>query len=260
MPGVRRFREFAALWSSATIVIAGAAWGTAQEPGSATATATATATPSAGKVDPKINEAFKSPNVRSYIKKFETDSREVYAKRREIVAALDLASGMSVADIGAGTGVFTRLIAEKVGPTGRVYAVDIAQAFIAHIAAEAKKRRQHQIVTVLGSQDSTNLSAESVDLVFLSDVYHHLEKPEKTLASIYRSLRPGGGLVVVDFDRVEGRSPAFVLKHVRASQAVFAREIEQAGFTRVSAANAPRLNENFFLKFRKADRLGNSGQ
>jgi predicted methyltransferase len=234
------------------IVVFGAASGSTQDPG--------LATPSTVKVDPKINDPFKNPNVNSYIKKFETESREVYAKRHEIVAALDLTPGMSVADVGAGTGVFTRLIAEKVGPTGRVYAVDIAQAFVAHIAKEAKKRGQRQVVGVLGNQDSTNLSEGSVDLVFLSDVYHHLEKPEKTLASIYRSLRAGGGLVVVDFDRVEGRSTAFVLKHVRASQAVFVKEIEKAGFTRAAAANAPRLKENFFLKFRKADRQDNSGQ
>jgi ubiquinone/menaquinone biosynthesis C-methylase UbiE len=203
------------------------------------------------RTDPKINEPFRKANVQEYVKKFETESRENYARRHEIVAALELRPGMAVADLGAGTGLFTRLIAEKVGPTGKVYAVDIARPFLEHIAADARERGQTQVVTVLCDQDSTKLPAESVDLVFLSDVYHHVEKPEKVLASIRRALRPGGRLVVVEFDRVEGRSSAFVLKHVRASQAVFRQEIEEAGFSAIPTPNAPRLKENFFLRFER---------
>ncbi len=206
------------------------------------------------RTDPKINEPFKNPDVKGFVKKFESTKREVYVKRDEIVAALGLKSGMAVADVGAGTGLFTRLIAEKVGPEGRVYAVDVAKSFLAHIARDAKNRGYNQVVTVLATQDSTSLPDGSVDLVFLSDVYHHLEKPEKTLASIYRALRPGGWLVVIDLDRVEGRSSAFVLKHVRASKAVVTKEIERAGFTGVPTPDPPRFKENFFLRFRKTER------
>jgi ubiquinone/menaquinone biosynthesis C-methylase UbiE len=203
------------------------------------------------RVDPKINAAFKKPIVKDYIKKFETESRDIYAHRHEIVAALELKPGMAVADVGAGTGLFTRLFAEKVGPKGKVYAVDIAEPFLKHIAAEAKKSGHQHVVTVLGAQDSTNLAAESVNLVFLSDVYHHLEEPEKLLASIRRALRPGGRLVVVEFDRVEGKSSEFVLKHVRAGKAVFRKEIEEAGFAVIPTREPPRLKENFFLRFEK---------
>ena len=149
-------------------------------------------------------------------------------------------------------GFFTRLFAEKVGPTGKVYAVDIAPQFLEHIAADAKKRRQDQVVTILGSQDSTNLPRESVDLVFMSDVYHHLEKPEKTLASIRQALRPGGRLVVIEFDRVEGKSSAFVLKHVRASQAVFRKEIEAAGFVGDPDAQPPAPERELLPALREA--------
>ena len=203
------------------------------------------------KTDPKINDAFKRPDVKAYIKKFETDDREVYARRHEIVAALGLKPGMAVADVGAGTGLFTRLIAEKVGPEGKVYAVDIAPEFLAHIAADAKKHGRKQIVTVRGDQDATNLPAESLDLVFLSDVYHHLERPEKMLASVRQALKAGGRLALVEFDRAPGRSSEFVLKHVRAGKDVFIKEIESAGFRRTTNAKPLKLKENFFVCFEK---------
>ncbi len=224
MQGLHIHRIGLAWVVSASAVVLAATGGWTQ-----TQTQTTESTPKP-RTDPKINDPFKKPDVKQYVKKFESENRENYALRHEIVAALNLVPGMAVADIGAGTGLFTRLFAEKVGPTGKVYAVDIATQFLDHIAADAKKRRQDQVVTILGSQDSTNLPRDSVDLVFLSDVYHHLEKPEKTLASIHQALRPGGRLVVIEFDRVEGKSSAFVLKHVRASQAVFRKEIEAAGF------------------------------
>jgi ubiquinone/menaquinone biosynthesis C-methylase UbiE len=205
------------------------------------------------KTDSKINEPFKDPDVRGFIKKFETDDREIHKKRHEIVAALALTPGMAVADVGAGTGLFTRLIAEAVGPKGKVYAVDVSSRFLAHISADAKKRRHTHVATVLGTQDSTNLPPKSVDLVFLSDVYHHLEKPDKTLASIRQALRPGGRLAVIEFDRIEGKSAEFVLKHVRASQEVFRKEIEAAGFTLQKVVTKPKLSENFFLIFERSN-------
>jgi ubiquinone/menaquinone biosynthesis C-methylase UbiE len=204
------------------------------------------------RTDPKINEPFKNPDLKGFIKKFESDEREVYAKRKEIVAALELKPGMAIADVGAGTGLFTRLFADVVGPSGKVYAVDVAPSFLKHIAADAAKRGQKQVMTVVGSQDSTNLPPASVDLVFLCDVYHHLETPERNLSSIRRALRERGRLVVIDFDRVEGKSTEFVLKHVRAGQNVFRKEIEAVGFALLPPARLPRLNETFFLQFEKS--------
>jgi ubiquinone/menaquinone biosynthesis C-methylase UbiE len=210
---------------------------------------------SQAKVDPKINDAFKKPDVKTYVKKFESEDREPYARRHEIVAALGLTPGMVVADIGAGTGLFTRLMAEKVGAEGKVYAVDIAPEFLAHIAAYAKKNGKKQILTVRGDQETTNLPKASLDLVFLSDVYHHLERPQHILASLRESLKPGGKLVLVEFDRVQGKSTEFVLKHVRAGRSVFIKEIESAGFKRTTSPKAPALKENFFATF---ERIGSA--
>jgi ubiquinone/menaquinone biosynthesis C-methylase UbiE len=212
------------------------------------------------RTDPRINQPFKKPDVKRFIATFESDNREIYTKRMEILSALGLTPGMAVADVGAGTGLFTRLFAEKVGPTGKVYAVEISPEFLSHIAAEARKRGESQVVTVLGSQESTSLPQESVDLVFLCDVYHHLEKPNKTLLSIRRALKPDGRLVVIDFDRVEGRSTGFVLKHVRAGKSVFLKEIESAGFRPIPTRKPPAFKENFYLSFEKRVRSVGSEQ
>jgi cyclopropane fatty-acyl-phospholipid synthase-like methyltransferase len=209
--------------------------------------------PIAPGIDPEINKPFEKPDVKDYVKRFEAETREVYARRDAIVAALGLKPGMYVADLGAGTGAFTRPIAEKVGREGRVYAVDIAPAFLAHIADDAKRRGLSQVRTVRGTQDSTGLSENSIDLVFACDVYHHLERPDRVLASVRNALRPGGRLVVIDFDKVKGRSSEFVLKHVRADKAAFAAEIQAAGFVPDPLPNPPALKENFFMRFRKSD-------
>jgi ubiquinone/menaquinone biosynthesis C-methylase UbiE len=201
----------------------------------------------------EINKPFAHPDVKAFVERFEAEDREVFARRREIVGALGLKPGMAVADVGAGTGAFTRLIADRVGPKGKVYAVDVSREFLAHIKRESRKLGQAQVVTVPATQDSTGLAPGSIDLAFVCDVYHHLERPARSLASIRRALRPGGQLVVIDFDRVEGKSRAFVLKHVRAGKDVFAAEIRAAGFAPVPAPEAPPLKESFFLRFRRTD-------
>jgi ubiquinone/menaquinone biosynthesis C-methylase UbiE len=200
-----------------------------------------------------INKPFENPDVKQFVARFEADNREVYARRESVVKALGLKPGMAVADVGAGTGLFTRLIAERVGGEGKVFAVDVSPAFLRHIDEQSKRLGQTQVRTVRGSQESTLLPAGSIDLAFLCDVYHHLENPQKTLASIRRALKPGGELVVVDFDRVKGKSTEFVLKHVRAGKSVFASEIKAAGFEPLPAPEAPGLKENFFLRFRRTD-------
>src|SRR5262249_28772351 len=138
-----------------------------------------------------------------------------------------LRSDMVVADVGAGTGLFTMLFAKQVA---HVYAVDIVPEFLTHIRERATKEGVTNVETVLGKADDIALAPDSVDLVFLCDVYHHFEYPQSSLASIRRALRKNGELVVVDFERIEGQSPAWVLDHVRAGKDVVRAEIEAAGF------------------------------
>jgi ubiquinone/menaquinone biosynthesis C-methylase UbiE len=247
---VRRAVATTATSTSLVVIIAAACWGQTQ-----TQTAQAPAeTHTKGKVDPQINAQFQNANIKEFIKRFESNDREVFVKRREITKAVGLKPGMAVADIGAGTGLFTRLFADEVGSSGKVYAVDVSPEFLDHIAAMARKSGQTQIVTIRGTQGSTNLAPRSIDVAFLCDVYHHLENHEKVLASIHRALRPGGTLVLVEFDRVHGKSTEFVLKHVRAGRDEFLREIESAGFRSVDTRQNLKLRDNFLARFEKREK------
>jgi len=87
--------------------------------------------------------------------------------------------------------------------------------------------------------------------VFICDTYHHFEHPSATMRTIHDALRPGGGLVVVDFRREPGRSRAWIVDHVRAGKEVFVEEITAAGFELVREHEVPELAENYVLRFRR---------
>ena len=202
-------------------------------------------------VRPGINKPFENPDVPEYIGKFETESREIFAQRKEIVAACKLKPGMRVADVGAGTGLFTRLFAREVGLDGKVYAVDIAPKFIRHIEKTCKEGDIANVVGVVCTADSVKLPPQSVDRVFICDTYHHFEFPLRTMSSIHQALRPGGQVILIDFHRIEGKSSEWVLNHVRAGQEVVVKEIESSGFKPV--AEKKLLKENYFLVFEKIE-------
>jgi predicted methyltransferase len=202
-------------------------------------------------VRPDINVPFQNPDLPEYLKKFEVESREIYVQRSEIIKASKFKPGMAVADIGAGTGLFTRLIVKEVGPTGKVYAVDIAKTFLEHIAKTAKDEGLKNIEAVQCDQVSCKLPANSVDAVFICDTYHHFEFPQRTLASIHQALKPGGQLIVIDFKRIPGVSSEWTLKHVRAGQEVFTAEIRDAGFKQLDETKL--LKDNYFVRFEKKE-------
>jgi len=204
-------------------------------------------------VKPGVNKNFIDPNldVESYVKKFEIESREVFVNRESILEACEIEQGDTIADIGAGTGLFTRIFAKEVGTDGWVYAVDIAPRFIEHINREAIKAELKNITGVLCAENSINLPPGSADVVFICDTYHHFEFPKSTLGSIHRALKDDGHLILIDFDRVEGKSRQWLLKHVRAGKDTFRAEIQDAGFSLVEEKMVEGLKENYFLKFRK---------
>ena len=213
----------------------------------------------AGPPDPQsataedINRDFLDPALDpdAWVAKLEIESREVFTARKEIVAALRLEPGDRIADVGSGTGLYLQPFSERVGPDGRVYAVDISSRLVEFIERRVRKEGLGNVATVLSTADSTRLVPGSVTHAFVCDAYHHFVEYPAMLASIREALRPGGQLVVVDFDRVPGKSREWLLSHVRAGKDAVRGEIEEAGFVFVEEIEVEQFNENYLLRFRR---------
>lgn len=205
--------------------------------------------------DANINDPYAAikteDDVEVWVERFSRESREVAAARGAILDALHLKPGMDVADVGAGTGLFVGGIAGRVAPGGTVYAVDVVEPFLEHINKVAAEQGVTNIKTVLCTQDSSELPPNAVDLVFICDTYHHFEHPKSTMQSIHRALRKDGEVVLIEFDRVEGKSREWIMGHVRAGQNEFVSEIESVGFEVVDRPKIEGLQETFFVRFRK---------
>ena len=201
-------------------------------------------------VRPGINSYYMDPEWQQWVYQFESRGREVYDRRFDILQASSVSAGMEVADIGAGTGLFTRLFSPEVGPEGKVYAVDISRTFVENILRESRELGLQNVTGVVNSPHDAMLEADSIDLAFTVDTYHHFEYPGSMLASIHRSLRSGGRLIVIDFIKQPGKSSRWVMGHVRADKKRVLDEITSAGFVLID--DKPLLRSNYFLEFRKA--------
>jgi ubiquinone/menaquinone biosynthesis C-methylase UbiE len=199
-------------------------------------------------VSPTINQTFKSDalDVEGWAGRFSGESREVFHARHDVVKAMALKSGESIADVGAGTGIYTRLFAQAVGPTGIVYATDLAPKFLAYIAQNAAKDGLKNVRTIQAGDRASNLPDASVDVIFHSDVYHHFEYPMIMNADLRRALKPGGRLYVLEMEKAGNN-----ISHVRAPRDVVIAEIEKSGFALVGQLKVPGLSENYMLQFRK---------
>ena len=201
-------------------------------------------------VRPGINALYFHPDaLDKYTRVLEAEHREVVQYRNQIINAIGLSEGMVVADIGAGTGLFTTEIAKRVGDDGAVFSVDIVPAFLDRIRERVKAALLTNVTVVLGEERATALDDASVDLAFMCDTYHHIEYPQTYMRSLFRTLRPGGALVLIDFERIEGKTTPAILRHVRADKQTVIDEVGQAGF--VLESEAELLEHNYYLHFRR---------
>jgi precorrin-6B methylase 2 len=124
-----------------------------------------------------------------------------------LMPELNLKAGMTVADVGAGTGYYSRLMAKAIGPNGTVYAVDVQPQMVAMLKEVAAKPEFANIKPVLSNVNDVKLPAQSIDLAIMVDVYHELEFPHEVMTSIINALKPEGRVVFVEYRAEDQRVP-----------------------------------------------------
>lgn len=148
----------------------------------------------------------------------ERDSREEEEKPVLLIDALDLKPGMVVADIGAGTGYYSRRLAEKVGKEGKVYGVDIQPEMLELLARNAKAADLPQIIPVKGKIDDPNLPEAALDVIIMVDVYHEFSHPYEMTAKLCQALKTGGRLVFVEYRLEDPNVPIKTLHKMSEAQ------------------------------------------
>lgn len=179
----------------------------------------------------------------------EREEREREERTDLLLPELRLEPGMTVADIGAGTGYIARRMARLVGPTGRIDAVDVQPEMIRMLRRLAAKEKLPQIRPVLGAVHDVRLRPRSVDVAIMVDVYHELERPYEVLASIVRALKPGGRVVFVEYKAEDPAVPIKPLHKMSVEQVKMEAAVHALEFERVAAT----LPWQHVIVFRKSE-------
>jgi len=149
----------------------------------------------------------------------ERPTRQEEERTDLLLAALNLKPGEVVADVGAGSGYFSWRMAQKVGPTGKIYATDIQPEMLELLMAQMRKRNVEKIVVpILGTVQDPKLPPNSTDLILLVDVYHELDFPFEMTKAMIAGLKPGGRLVLVEYRGEDSAVPIKKLHKMTTAQ------------------------------------------
>ena len=158
----------------------------------------------------------------------ERPERETEEQPDKALDALSLKPGMTVADIGAGTGYMSLRMAKRVGPSGKVYANDLQPEMLRLLRENAAQAQLTNIETVLGTETDPKLPKGQIDLVLLVDVYHEFSQPQKMLQKIRDALKPDGRLVLLEYRKEDPKIP--IRPEHKMSVAEVKAELEPEGF------------------------------
>src|SRR5271165_1915385 len=154
------------------------------------------------------NKQYQTKEGREAVAKGLADPhRDDKQKPRELIEAMDLKPGITVADVGTGVGYMIPFLSRAVGPNGKVIAEDIAQDFIDKARQRAKLSNATNVQFILGTAQDAKLPGDSLNAILVLDVYHHFDYPDQMLASLRDSLVGGGQLFIVDYYRNETSMP-----------------------------------------------------
>ena len=182
--------------------------------------------------------------------------RDAWEKPQQVMDALGIKARSVVADVGAGEGYFTFQIAARVGPAGKVYAEDILDDQLSKIRARAAKQKLTQIETILGSAADPRLPTEQLDVVLVVNAYHEMRDYDAMLGGMYRALKPGGLLGIIDAPAKPGEARESYYGRHRIPEQLVREDTARNGFAflRQQPGFVPPDSERtyFFLIFQKS--------
>ena len=158
----------------------------------------------------------------------ERSEREVEEEPDKALDALGSLAGLTVADVGAGSGYFTVRLASRVGPAGRVFANDLQSEMLKMLTARLARERLTNVTLVQGAVDDPKLPASSLDLAIMVDVYHEFSEPQKMLRGLRAALKPGGRLVLLEYRKEDPQVPIRFEHKMSVAEARL--ELEAEGF------------------------------
>ena len=173
--------------------------------------------------------------------------RESEERPTRALELMKVTVGMTVADIGAGSGYFTERLARLVGPNGRVYATDIQQGMIDLLRQRLASLQLTNVTPILSEPTDPKLPDGAIDLALMVDVYHELGAPQTVLAQIRKSLKPQGRLVLIEYKGEDPTIPILPSHKMTVAQARL--ELESEGFTLTTAdSSLPRQHVLIFTR------------
>jgi ubiquinone/menaquinone biosynthesis C-methylase UbiE len=182
-----------------------------------------------------------------WVKVLDSAERVAGLKVNEVAASLELDGGDVVADLGTGSGPFVVPFAAHVGPTGKVYAVDIDRGFFPHIERRAKQADVGNVQTVLGAFTDPRLPTADVDVAFFHDVLHHIENRPAYLKSLVKYLKPDARIAVIDYHPAQ--SPHRDDPALQVSKEQTAAWLAEAGFKPLY--EIPLFQDKWFVIYRR---------
>jgi len=158
----------------------------------------------------------------------ERSERETEERPQQVIDALDIEPGQTIADLGAGSGYYSFRIAPLLGERGMVLAIDVEPRMLKIVSERAHRDGVKNITTVLGTPSDPNLEPNSVDLLFMVDVYHELAFPFEVMTKVREALKPGGRVALIEY---RAEDPAVMIKPVhKMSERQIIKELTAAGF------------------------------
>ncbi len=187
-------------------------------------------------------------DIKQYLEHLDSTERDRYQKPDKVIEVLKLKPGMAVADLGSGSGYFTRRFIEAVTETGMVYAVDVEPEMLAY----AKESVIHMHIPytaefILARPDNPNLPFESLDLLFVCNTIHHLEERSKYFSNLKSSLKSGARIAIVDFYPDERSGDLGFPKHHLVARDTIVQEMAAAGYQLTREHSF--LPKQYFLEF-----------